>query len=99
MRGSLAVLVVLGSWACVFWPESSQLYTFVPGSQDALPLQDVPGPGCSVVQGAPQALLLFSEPDEGAGSLGLLGQTVVFLLSLGLASESEGPSHGPCGII
>lgn len=53
----------------------------------------------SVVQGVPQALLFFSGPDGGASSPGNLGQTVVLLLSLGLASESESPLHGPCCII
>lgn len=43
----------------------------------------------SGVQGVPQALLFFSGPDGGAGSLGILGQTVVLLLSLGLVSESR----------
>lgn len=53
LRGSLAVTgldplltFVRGSWACVFWPESSQLHILVHGSQDARPLQDAPGRLC-----------------------------------------------------
>lgn len=51
--------------------------------------------GVSVVQDVPQALLFFSGPDGGAGSLGVLGQTAVLLLSLGLASESRAHRMDP----
>lgn len=95
----------LGSRACVFWPQSSQLHTFVHRMLCPCKMY-LAG---SVVQGAPQVFSVVrgvfcgpgctSGPDGGVRSLGILGQTVVLLLSLGLSSASEGPFHGPWGII
>lgn len=73
LRGSLGITefnplltFILSSWACVFWPLSSQRHIFVPGPEHSLPpaRQGLAG---SVVEGVPQALPFFSRLERGRG--------------------------------